>query len=398
MIYLNNASTTRPENSVINNYEYFAKKYWHNPSDQSNRSLEVKKLMDEAASAIKTSINAYASDDIIFTSGGTESNNLAIKGYCEDNNVEVIITTLLEHSSIYNTCLYMKDKNGCTVEYVGNNPDGSLKLYGNEINTLQKILMKHANKKILITISHINNELGSIVDIKSVTRLVRKIVPSAAIHVDAVQSYGHSIIDVKYDDIDMMSTSFHKYGGLPGAGFLYVRHGIKISPIIHGGKQFNYLRSGTENYPMILTIGEHTLDFSRTLVKDYVKCSSLMHILVNNLHAMNEYIRDNFGERFDLIMNTVNPYRILNVRLKDIQADTIISMLEEKDIYISAGSACSSGVNKPSRILKAIGLSDSEALCCIRISINKDNDLDEIEAFVAELEQCIISILLLSNT
>ena len=379
MIYLNNASTTKPDKRVIDDFVYCAENYWHNPSDISSDGLYAKYIINITQKQIADSINAKP-EEIIFTSGGSESNNWAIKGYVDNNDVDLILTTEIEHPSVYNTCLFCERRS--KLIYIPVNDCGVINL-----DYLEKMIEINNDCKILVSIMMANNEIGTVQPIKEIAEIVHKY-NNACLHVDAVQAYMHSPIDVKELGIDMMSTSFHKFGGFKNCGFLYIREGIELTPLIHGGHQFNSKRSGTENVPMIYAMGNQVERLSKnlsitsnmlkelydyTIIKVYNSCEGLCDIYLN-------------GDPLNRMYNN------LSFTIKGIDANMLIYLLELENIYISAGSACCAGENTPSRILKTIGLSDEDAFSTIRISINEGITKKDIDYFVEKLVECIKSI------
>lgn len=379
-VYLNNASTTKPDKKVIDDFVYCAESYWHNPSDISEDGLTAKDIIKAAQKQIADSINAKP-EEIIFTSGGSESNNWAIKGYVDNYDVDLIITTEIEHPSVYNTCLFCKE-HGVRLVYTPVNSYGMVDL------DFFEETMKFYSKpcEILVSIMLANNEIGTVQPIKQIAEIVHKY--GGVLHVDAVQAYMHSPIDVEDMGIDMMSTSFHKFGGFKNCGFLYVRDGIELTPLIHGGHQFNSKRSGTENVPMIYAMGNQ--------VK---RLSLLQEVNTYNLYESFKYILNQVCNKCDGICNvSLNGSEKSRLRnnlsfiFEGVNADMLIALLETEGIYVSAGSACCSGEKTPSRILKAIGLSDKDAFSTIRVSINEKTTKEELDYFVEKLVECIKNI------
>lgn len=380
-IYLNNASTTKPDKKVLNDFIWCAENCWHNPSDISEEGIKAKEIIKTAQKQIANSINANP-EEIIFTSGGSESNNWAIKGYVDNYDVDLILTTEIEHPSVYNTCLFCKER-GSRLIYIPVDHFGIISLFH-----LEEMMKDHSDGKckILVSIMFANNEIGTIQPIKKIAEIVHKY--GGILHVDAVQAFMHTRIDVKDLGIDMMSTSFHKFGGFKNCGFLYVKNGIELTPLIHGGHQFDSKRAGTENVPMIYAMGnqverlnddldiylERTVDIHNYIIQEvYEKCGEYCSIYLN-------------GHPKKRIANN------LSFTFEGINASSLITLLEFKEIYVSAGSACCAGENTPSKVLKAIGLNDEEAFSTIRISIDSTTTQEEIDVFVDKLVMCIKSL------
>jgi len=224
-----------------------------------------------------------------------------------------------------------------------------------------------------------NNEIGTVNDIAAISKVVHEY--GGTLHVDAVQTFGQIPINVKEMGIDMMSVSFHKFGGFKGCGFLYVREGIGLSPLIHGGHQFDGRRAGTENVPMIYALGNQVERMKQPegkfdawlLHTIYDKCGDICPIYLN-------------GDTVNRLPNN------LSLTFQGINAEALITLLDMKGVQVSAGSACCAGDKVPSRVLKAIGLSDAEALSTVRISVGEDIGIEECEAFVNILRECLLSL------
>jgi cysteine desulfurase len=247
LIYLNAASTTKVDEQVLEDFIYATKNYWQNPSDISQGGLDAKNIIDKARNKIAKSVGANKIE-IVFTSGASESNSWAIKGYLDAHSeVNTIITTKIEHPSVYNTCKYLETR-GYKVYYSPIDRFGCV-----DINKLKQMIVDNKINKPLVSIMFSNNEIGSINPIKEISKIVKSI--DGVFHVDAVQGFMKKHINVNELGIDMMSASFHKIGGFKNCGFLYIRNGIELSPLIHGGKQFEYRRSGTENIAAIYAMG-----------------------------------------------------------------------------------------------------------------------------------------------
>ena len=385
MIYLNYASTTKPDENVLNDFMWCAENCWHNPSDLSEESLAAKEIITNAQKQIADSINAQP-EEIVFTSGGSESNNWAIKGYVDYHDVDLILTTEIEHPSVYNTCLFCKER--CTrLIYIPVDTFGVVKL-----DYLEKMMRIHGGGgcKVLVSIMFANNEIGTIQPIKEISEIAHKY--GGILHVDAVQAYMHTPIDVQDLGIDLMSTSFHKFGGFKGSGFLYTKNGIELTPIIHGGHQFNSKRAGTENVPMIYTMGNQVERLNKYLNVSMKSIKELYCYLIEevygNCNDCNIYLNGHPSERL---------YNNISFTFEGIDSQTLIALLESEGIYVSAGSACCAGENTPSKTLKAIGLSDNDAFSTIRISINDRVTKKDIDCFVEKLSECIKSIKMFLN-
>lgn len=386
-IYLNCASTTKPDKSVLNDFMWCSENYWHNPSDLSEESLTAKEIITNAQKQIADSINAQP-EEIVFTSGGSESNNWAIKGIVDNYDIDLILTTEIEHPSVYNTCQFCKDR-GVRLIYIPVDKFGVVKL-----DYIEEMMRIHSEKcNILVSVMLANNEIGTVQPIKQISEIVHKYqCRHNILHVDAVQAYMHSPIDVQELGIDLMSTSFHKFGGFKGSGFLYVKNGIELTPLIHGGKQFNSKRAGTENIPMIYAIGNQVERINKCLDTSMKYIKELYDYIIvkvyDKCNDCNVYLNGHPSERL---------YNNISFTFEGIDSHILIALLEDEGIYVSAGSACCAGENTPSRVLKTIGLSDDDAFSTIRISINDKITKKDIDFFVDKLSMCIKSIKMFLN-
>jgi cysteine desulfurase len=380
MIYLNNASTTKPDDYVLNDFMWCARNVWHNPSDITEEGMEAKEIIKNAQEQISYVIGSLP-EEIVFTSGASEANNWAIKGFLDKNKeYKTIITTKIEHPSVYNTCQYM-EKHGCKVMYVPVDKYGLV-----SPKRLEKLILDNEIVNPFVSIMFANNEIGTVQQIKDIAKVVHKY--NGVFHVDAVQAFMHTDIDVAELGIDMMSVSFHKFGGFKNCGFLYIKDGIKLTPLIHGGHQFDSRRAGTENVPMIYAMGNQVERINDDLFVSAVRTKANYNTIVNG-------VLEACDDLCEVCLNGHPVKRLYNnvsFTFKGIDASKLISLLELREIYVSAGSACQSGENTPSRALKAIGLSNEEAFSTIRVSITDKTTLGEIDVFIRELVDCIKSL------
>ena len=381
MIYLNNASTTKVDKKVLEDFVYATKTYWQNSSDTSQGGLEARNVIENARNQIATAIGANNGNEIIFTSGGSESNNFAIKGYLDRYpGVKNVITTEIEHPSVYNTCEYLKFK-GYNVKYAHVDSFGEV-----NVNKLENLIANNNLFSPLVSIMIANNEIGTINNIAAISKVVHTY--GGVLHVDATQAFMHTHIDVQELGIDMMSASFHKISGFKNCGFLYVKDGIELTPLIHGGKQFEYRRSGTENVPAIYAFGNQVERLNDDLDVYLERVQDIHNYLVQEVY-------EKCGEYCDVRLNGHPRQRIANnvsFTFEGINAEQLITLLDMKGVIISAGSACCSGEKVPSRVLKAIGLSDEEAFSTVRISFDYSTTRDMIDEFVDALVECIRSL------
>lgn len=377
-IYLDNAATTpvsnvakKAINEVLDNF--------YNPSANYEAAQKVKRDINNARTIIADYINAQ-SEEIIFTSGGSESNNMAIKGIVDAYNITTIITTEIEHPSVYNTCKYLETK-GIKVHYIPVDFNGEIKY-----NNLNKILDNIASdEKVLASIMMVNNEVGVINQIKKLSQQFHN--HGIIFHVDAVQAFTHIPIDVQDMGIDLMSVSGHKFGCPKGIGFLYIKEGLKLTPLIHGGHQEYGLRAGTENVPYIYAMAkqiENLPDILESQCKIHGLRLELSLLLTERLYDLIGTPMINRSDYLDY-----EAPNILSVTMDGINAKKLITLLDEKNIQISAGSACCAGENTPSRVIKAMGYSDEYALSTIRISISENITHEDIVRFVNGMVECV---------
>lgn len=387
MVYFDCAATTKPTEKVIQDITEGMRGDWFNPSSVSEESRKVKLKIKHARQQVADFINAD-SDEIIFTSGGSESNNLAIRGYFDNlNNKRCgLFCSEGEHPSIYNLIKKYKEMYyyPCILPLQKN---GQLDLaeLKKQLEFLYTPSMYHNNitSLPLVCVSYVNNEIGSVNPIYEISKIIHKY--DGILLVDAVQAIGYRDIDVKSMGIDMLSASFHKFGGVRGCGFLYVKKGIQLSPLIMGGHQENNLRAGTEASYLITAMGNR--------IEELKKTQQERKELIEHLRlSIEEKLFGNDDLSKDMWINGEAMYshsHIISLTIKGIPSQELITLLNIDGVIVSAGSACSSGEEKPSRVLKAIGLSDEDAKCTIRISFNEFTTEKDIEKLIESLEKNI---------
>lgn len=366
--YFDCAATTKPDPQVIKDITESMQNDWYNPSANYSNAREVKLKLDHAREQIANYINCEP-EEIYFTSGATEANNWAIYYY---KDIEELYTDAIEHPSVYNPSIAI---NANTIKfYTSIIP---ISKCSGEFD-LKTFRLRHSIQfndcPSLVAVSMVNNEVGTIFPIKTISDYASKYC-SGYLHVDATQALTHMPIDVKELGIDTMSSSFHKYGGVKGVGFLYCKKDIELAPMLLGGHQENNMRAGTENVHYITAMGNHIERLSKTDKERWTKVEQLSDYLRKQLYDTYSIhkcaIYKNGGENCSPYINS---FTIIGISAKDL-----ITLLDMDGIQISAGSACSSGENKPSRVLKALGLSDAEARNTIRISIDENNDKEGID-------------------
>ena len=375
--YFDNAATTKPDPKVIEDIIYSMEHDWYNPSANYQFAKNVRDKVEKAREQIANYINC-SPEEIYFTSGATEANNWAINHFINTNeSITDVLMNLLDHPSIDEQRKILKEKKEVWV-----NTFPMMDYNRSQINLkklpdyLTKIKSKKYFGNILASCSLVNNEVGTIYPIKEINEILKTIIPKSYFHVDATQALTHIPIDVKDLGIDMLSASFHKFGGVKGIGFLYVKKGTSLSPMIVGGHQENNMRAGTENIHYIIAMGNHIERLSKTDNERWDKVKDLSNYLGEQLYATYDVHKCPIYKNGDL--ESCSPY-INSFTIIGIDAKKLMSILDLKGIKIATGSACSSGENKPSRVLKVIGLTDEEATGTIRISINENNTKDEID-------------------
>ena len=375
--YFDNAATTKPDPKVIEDIIYSMEHDWYNPSANYQFAKNVRDKVEKAREQIANYINC-SPEEIYFTSGATEANNWAIHHFINTNeSITDVLMNLLDHPSIDEQRKILKEKKEV---WVNTFPMTDYNRSQINLKKLPDYLTKIKSKKyfgnILASCSLVNNEVGTIYPIKQINEILKTIIPKSYFHVDATQALTHIPINVKDLGIDMLSASFHKFGGVKGIGFLYIKKGTPLSPMIVGGHQENNMRAGTENIHYIIAMGNHIERLSKTDNERWNKVKDLSNYLGEQLYTTYDTHKCPIYKNGDL--ESCSPY-INSFTIIGIDAKKLMSILDLKGIKIATGSACSSGENKPSRVLKVIGLTDEEATGTIRISINENNTKDEID-------------------
>lgn len=374
-VYLDNSSTTKPRDEVVDEMYQMLKNEYGNPSSLHRMGLEVEKRIEHSRKMISGFIGCNK-DEIFFTSGGTESNNISIQGLVNKNikRGNHIITTKIEHSSILNIAQHYESK-GLKVTYLDLDGNGMIKLdqLENSIN----------ESTILVSIMMVNNEIGTILPIDDISKIVKSKNRNTKIHVDGIQAFGKIQIDVKKLNIDTLSFSSHKIHGPKGIGGVYVKKDILLEPIIFGGNQERGVRSGTENTPGIVGFGKAV----EALKENYKKEA-------NYIRELKDYFGKKLIERIDEIKinsfldNRCAPH-ILNVSFNGVRGEVLLHYLEDKGVYVSTASACSSHGKKKSHVLSSIGLRDEEIEGAIRFSFSHYNTVEEIDYVIEKLEDSV---------
>jgi len=369
-IYLDNSATTVPYEEVIEVVCSTMKNYYGNPSSSHSLGFKAEQKLREIRVNVAKSINA-SSEEIIFTSGGSESNNFLIKGFAKAS--AHIITTKIEHSSVINTFKSLEDL-GIKVTYIDVDENGRI--------NVEQLIGSITKDTQIVSIAHVNSEVGVIQDIEHIGKLIKQKSSRAKFHVDAVQSYGKLSIDVEKCNIDLLSTSAHKIHGPRGIGFAYIRKGLMPNSLINGGGQERNLRSGTENLAGIAGFDVAAEIMCKNQYENFNKVLDLKKYFIERLSTLDDVIINSRLEAH------FTPY-ILNVSFKGVKGEVLLHSLEEKGIYVSTGSACSSKSTKNSEVLKSLGRSLEEQGGTIRFSFCEFNNKEEIDYVIIELHKAL---------
>ncbi|PKN02870.1 cysteine desulfurase NifS [Candidatus Dojkabacteria bacterium HGW-Dojkabacteria-1] len=361
-IYLDNAATTKLNPKVLEEMIPYLSDMYGNASSIYHIGRESRKALDLARDKVAKALNAI-SNEIFFTSGGTEADNWAIKGvaFANEKKGKHIITTNIEHHAVLHTCQYL-EKYGFEVTYLPVKENGII-----DIKDLNNALR---NDTILVSVMFANNEIGTIQPIKEIGKITRE--RGIYFHTDAVQAVGNIPIDVEDLKIDLLSLSGHKFNGPKGVGVLYIKRGINILPMIHGGGQERNKRAGTENVAGIVGIGKAIELATKDIEKKNKKLTDLRDMTIKGLI-----------ERIpDTILNGDPEKRLpgnVNVCFKYIEGESILLMLDMKGVCASSGSACTSGSLDPSHVLLAIGLPHEIAHGSLRLTFSIENTKKDVE-------------------
>lgn len=368
-VYFDNASTTNIHPEVLKTYESLLEKYYVNSESLYNEGVEVFRMMEKARRAIAGLLSVNA-NDILFTSGSSESNSSAIKGVCFANkDKKHIITTNIEHSSIMNACKQMEEVFGYEVTYLPVNHEGKV--------TLEQVQQALRNDTAIVSIMCVNNEVGSINPIEEIAEYVKKH-SHAYMHTDLTQAIGKVDIDMK--NIDLASISAHKLEGLKGSGILVKKSFVPYVPLINGGEQEFGIRGGTSNVCVNMVFAKTlrlALENGKKYHDDIIKMHDHLIEALKNLEGVE------INSLKDSIPSTIN------FSYEKIPSEVMQNALNEKGFMVSARSTCDSRSDHSSYVLKAMGYSDSRASSCIRVSLSYHNTLEEVDTFIKALKEVI---------
>ncbi len=368
-IYLDNSATTAVSENAAAHVLSMMTECYGNPSSLHKKGLEAQLKLTAAKKQLASAFGAR-SDEIFFTSGGTEANNTVIfgvpKAYKRIGNK--IVTTAFEHSSVYESALELQ-KSGYEVVFIKPDKKGNI--------NPQDIVNAVDEQTVLVSVMLINNEIGTVLPVSQIASAVKRKNPKTLVHTDAVQAFGK--IPVKADKLkaDFITVSAHKIHGPKGVGALYIKKGVRISPLLYGGEQQRKIRPGTESSPLIAGFGAACGDIMKNIRENEAHVLSLRNKLVELISSVPEIELNSDPE-------TATPY-ILNISVTPIRSETMLHFLESKGIYISSGSACSKG--QKSRVLESMGLSSDRIDSALRISFCAENTEDEVKALVAAIKE-----------
>lgn len=374
MVYLDNSATTRTDPEVIRVMADVMEKVYGNPSSLHGIGDKAHRLIGEAREAVARTLGVQPRE-IVFTSGGTESNNLAIKGVAERfrNRGRHLITTEVEHPSVYQAFRQLEER-GWRVTYL---PVDRLGRVSEE--DVEKALTEDT---VLVSVMHVNNEVGTIQPVEAIGRVLRS-KPKVIFHVDAVQAFGKLELDPVRWGVDLLSISGHKFHGPKGVGALYIREGLRLTPLLAGGGQEGGLRSGTENVPGIAGLAKAAIlaQQRRETARQWQRWKEeLIQAVTSRLEGV--------VVNGDTTTEGGAPH-ILSLSFPGLKSEVIVHALEQEKVFVSSKSACSSKKETPSRVLTAMGLDDRTAIGSIRISMGYDT----VESDIRQCAQALIRVI-----
>lgn len=372
-IYLDHNATTPVHPEVVKAMLPYYEEIFGNASSVHQFGRLAKKALEEARSNVASLINAKRPDEIVFTSGGTEADNFAIKGvvHALKEKGNHIITSSIEHQAVLNTCKFL-EKNGCSVTYLPVDKCGIV-----DLEALQKAI---TDKTILITIMHANNEIGTVEPIKEIVKIAKE--KNVCVHTDAVQAVGKISMDVQDLGVDLLSLSAHKFYGPKGVGALYIKKGTKITPMQLGGHHEKNKRAGTENIPAIVGLGRAAKIAKKDMALEAKTLTRLRDKLQESIEKSIKEVKLN-GHPIERLPNT------LNMSFEYLEGESIILNLDMEGIAVSTGSACTSGSLEPSHVLTSMGVTPQTAQGSIRFSLGRINTKSDISYLLEKLPPII---------
>ncbi|MDF1532359.1 MAG: cysteine desulfurase NifS [ANME-2 cluster archaeon] len=371
-IYMDNSATTRPDPEVVSAMLPYFNEYFGNASSLHSFGQEAAGALNRSRQHVADLIGAQP-DEVIFTSGGTESDNLALKGiaYLNKNKGKHIITSVIEHPAILNTCKNLQE-NGFTVTYLPVDDQGLV-----DPGDVEDAIKSDT---ILISVMHANNEIGSIQPIEDISRLAHE--KGVLVHTDAVQSVGKIPVNVDDLGVDMLSLSAHKIHGPKGVGALYVRKGTRLESLIHGGGHERDKRSGTENIPGIVGLAKAAELSGQRLKKDAAYMANLRDVAITK-------ILDSIPDSYLNGHPTMRLPNNVHLRFSYVEGESMLMLLNMKGVAVSTGSACSSKSLEPSHVLAALGIPPEQIHGSLRITLGRENTMDEVDYVVENLVEIV---------
>ena len=373
-VYFDNSATTRCYDSVKDIVVKAMTEDFGNPSAMHLKGVEAEKYIKSSAESLARLLKVQEKE-ILFTSGGTESDNLALIGATLANkrSGNHIITTSVEHPAVSQPALFLQEQ-GFEVTYLPVDSRGVVKM-----DALKAVLREDT---ILVSVMYVNNEVGAVMPVEEIAALVHEKSPKALFHVDAIQAFGKYRIYPKKMGIDLLSVSGHKIHGPKGVGFLYINEKAKIQPQILGGGQQGGMRSGTDNVPGIAGLGAAAVEIYKNLEEN-----------VENMYRLKEHIAQGLEKIGDIRINGMDLREgarlILSISVMGVRSEVLLHSLEERGIYVSAGSACSSHKRKPSATLAAMGMSKDQIESTVRLSFCEENTIEEADYFLQVMGELV---------
>lgn len=375
--YLDNAATTKPFPEVVTVMQETMEENYGNPSSMHQKGVDAEKYIRNARQIIAKSLKAEEKE-IIFTSGGTEANNQALIGSALANKRKGnhIITTKIEHASVYNPLLFLEEQ-GFRISFISVDANGHI--------NVEELMQEICEDTILVSIMYVNNEIGTIQDIATIGSLIKEKNKNTLFHVDAIQAYGKLNIYPKRLQIDLLSVSGHKIHGPKGVGFLYIKDKTKIFPYIYGGGQQNGMRSGTENVPGIAGMGKAV----ELIYKNHTEKQKALYKLKQYFIEQVQNIEGATVNGIHQITLQETAPHIVSVSFEGIRSEVLLHALEEKGVYVSSGSACSSNHPALSGTLQAIGLNKNALESTLRFSFSVYTTVEELDIAIEALKQLL---------
>jgi cysteine desulfurase len=370
LIYLDNSATTKPYKEVLDTFIKVNESYYANPSSIHSFGGQIEKLIQQSREQVASLLD-IKKKEVFFTSGGTESNNLAIKGTALQygHRGKHIITTKIEHPSVQSAVKQLEEL-GYSATYLDVDDQGRIQP--------EKVKEAIQDDTILVSVMQVNNEIGSVQPIREIGRLLTEY-PKILFHVDAVQACGKVPLILREKLIDLCSISAHKIHGIKGTGMLFVREGLELSPIISGGEQEGNLRSGTENTGGIVS-------FAKALRMHLAESKQKLPLMEESGRYLRRELESMEGVTVHTPVKDHAPH-ILNFSIEDFKGEVVVHALDRHEVFVSTTSACSSKQNKPSQTLLSMGVSENLANSSIRISLSFHNTMEECRQFIKLLKK-----------